>query len=256
MGIDYPGSSVTNTWYHEDVSGNVAASAGGDPAHLLQVNASAYSPDPGVLGGPGSPLASATASWTNDAVTVTAPVGGTLPDAIRLNLTLTFAAPGQIPYAGLTTTYNGTTRNYSVFKGLSGPYDIRTDNTALVDSSTTTSNSNGSSATLKETFHIDLPLSKSGLSAPFSLGLQLSPSVGLVNGEGISYTGLTGNLALTGVTLPDGTSLAALGDSVSFESGLHLPGAVPEPASLLVWGLIAATAGMMAVRRARLAPGR
>ena len=102
---------------------------------------------------------------------------------------------------------------------------------------------------VKDTFHLDLPVDKSGISAPFSLSLHLAPYIGLVSNWPVRYSGLTGNLALTGVTLPDGTPLSSLGDTFSFESGLGAPAPVPEPASLAAWGMIAGAAGVAAARR-------
>jgi hypothetical protein len=248
LNIKYAGSLATNPqiYYNASVYAGVTASAGVDPAHLLQVTASANSPNPGTLGGPTPNNASATASWTNDAAVVTAPAGSNMPAAIRLNFTLTFSVPQVVPYASLTATYNGTTLNYAT-NSFGAPYSQNIG----VDSSSIVPGSGGSPSTLKETFHTDLALNKSGLSAPLDLSLTLMPSVGLVSNLGYSYSGLTGNLALTSVTLPDGTSLSSLGDSVSFESGLASPNVVPEPCSLIVWGLIAIAASAMAVRRSR-----
>jgi hypothetical protein len=51
------------------------------------------------------------------------------------------------------------------------------------------------------------------------------------------------SLSLTGVTLPDGTPLTAAGYGVSFASGMALPEQpVPEPATFVVWGLLAVAA--------------
>jgi hypothetical protein len=249
LSINYAGSFASNPqiYYNASVSAGVTASAGGDPAHLLQVTASAYSPNPGTLGGPTPHTASATASWTNDAAVVTAPAGSSLPDAIRVNFTLTFSAPWLVVPNSLTVTANGTNLSYGI-NPFGGPY---TNNNGLVDSSTLVPSSDGSPTTLKESFHLDLALSKSGISDPFNLRLQLMPPVGLFSNTGYSYTGLAGNLALTSVTLPDGTSLSSVGDSVSFESGLAWPNVVPEPSSLIVWGLIAVAIGATAVGRSR-----
>jgi hypothetical protein len=86
---------------------------------------------------------------------------------------------------------------------------------------------------------------------PFSVGVQLSPFVGLDSKSNVDYSGLTGNLALTSVTLAYGTLLAALGDTASFDSGLVLPAAIPEPASSMLWGLALAAVAMATVRRCR-----
>jgi hypothetical protein len=257
--INYEGSPAINPpmYFQSTVSGNVAASAGGNAAQLLQVTAASNAPDPGTLGYSNTTgSASATASWTNDAAIVTAPAGSNLPDAIRLNFTLTFSAPigAGGPYATLTASYNGTQLGYYASDGNDPALGVHSNatNAGAVDSHTVT-NSPGSNVpvAITDTFHIDLALNQSGVSAPFSLTLALSPFVGLVSNSNVDYSGLSGNIVLTGVTLADGTPLSALGDSVSFESGLGVPGVVPEPASLLVWGVIAAAASAMAVQRSR-----
>jgi len=251
LNINYAGSPATNPqiYYNASVYADVTASAAVDPAHFLQVTASASSPNPGTLGGPSPHDASATASWTNDAAVVTAPAGSNMPDAIRLNFTLTFSVPQVVPSGSLTATYNGTTLNYAT-DNVGFPYSQNSQSGA-VDSSTIVPGSGGSPTTLKETFHTDLALNKSGVSAPLNLSLTLLPYVGLVSNFGYSYSGLTGNFALASVTLPDGASLSSLGDSVSFESGLASPNVVPEPSSLIVWGLIAIAASVTAVGRSQ-----
>ena len=235
----YPGGpTITVT-----TSGTVGATASGDPAHLLGVTASVNSGNPGE----GYPLsapdvANATASWSNDAVLVHAPAGSSLPDTIRLNFTLTFNDPGTSTYNTLTATFNGQTDQAVSQSGISFTHvNSSGENTVLTPSSLDSSNVGTARAPvgLKDTFHIDLPLSGTGLSAPFNLSLALNPQVGAAFEQPTMYD-LTGNLALTSVTLPDGiTTLASLGDSISFASGLTPPdpNPVPEPASLLGWAL-------------------
>jgi hypothetical protein len=260
-----------STPYQGDVTGNVAASAGGDPAHLLQVTGSASAPEVGTVAhtwdGLTNGLGGASASWTDDAAIVTAPAGSSLPDMIRLHFTLTFSDDHGIGQnASLTASYNGTQLSYSGSDWQRAPYGssnadmmgLHSDagNAGAVDSSTITTTGNSTLPAsdnwvtkITDTFHIDLPLNKVGVSNPFSLSLQLSPDIGLVSNSPLN-SGLSANIALTSVTLPDGTPLSALGDSVSFQSGLN-PTPAPEPASLLVWGLVGGTAGAMAVRRSR-----
>lgn len=262
LGVPYwVGSSYTRDDDQGTVTGNLAASAGSDPAHLLQVTASSNAPDPGTLeaGAGGTVAGAASASWTNDAAIVTAPAGSSLPNTIQLNFTLTFSDPHGIgPNASLTATYNGTQLSYWGSDMTAGPaaslygqptMGLHSEPGNAVDSSSIVSSTNWQTQ-LTNTFHIDLSLSQSGLSAPLSLGLQLTPTMGLYSNSPVEFSGLTANIALTSVTLPDGTPLSALGDLVSFESGLAAPTAAPEPASLLVWGLVA-TAGAAAVRRRR-----
>ncbi|MCA1686522.1 MAG: hypothetical protein LC745_11225, partial [Planctomycetia bacterium] len=190
--------------------------------------------------------------------TVTPPAGSNLPDAVRLNFTLTFSVPRSIPYAGLTVNDNGTQLGYSYSDPVLylGP-GIRSDpsNGAVVDSTAVSFDPGRNLVTLKDTFHLDLPLDRSGLSSPFNLGLHLSPFMGMTSNGSTRYSDLAANLALTGLTLTDGTPLAPTGDSVAFASGLASANPVPEPASLLAWGLIAATSGAVTVRRSRSAHG-
>jgi len=258
--LNYEGEplNLTPTFYQSTVSGSVGASAGGNPANLLSVTASSNAPDPGTLGHSNTTgFGSAAASWTNDAATVTAAAGSNLPNAIRLDFTLTFSGGhGFGPYSTLTATYNGRQLGYWGTDSLPDyTFGVHSNpsNLGAVDSSKVITNSAGYPGVIQDTFHIDLPLNKSGVSSPFSLSLQLSPFMGLFSNSNVDYSGLTGNIALTGVTLTDGTPLSALGDSVSLESGLILPTAAPEPASFLVWGLTALAAGAIAVRRSRSA---
>lgn len=97
------------------------------------------------------------------------------------------------------------------------------------------------------TFHIDLSLSQSGTSDPFQLALSSFPGTALISN--VSYeSDQSAHLSLTGVTLPDGTSLASAGYGVSFASGLLSdPSQVPEPTSLACWAL----AGLGACRLIR-----
>lgn len=218
---------LTPIYYTLSTTGSIAAAAGADPAHLLQVTASDYAPDPGVMLSPVINGATASATWSNDSVTVTNASGSSLPNIIQLNFALTLNAPGEEnPF--FTVTYNGKTVDYSQ---LGSPW----------------------STSGYETFHIDLPVDASGQSGPFSVGLQLyAPLVGV--GTPVSYSGLSGNIALTSVTLPDGTPLASLGDSISFASGLSAPTTVPEPGTLVAWGVAFAATALQAVRRYRSMP--
>lgn len=222
------------------------------------MTASSNAPDPGTLGYSNTTgFGTAQASWTNDAAMVTAAAGSSLPGTIRLDFTLTFSGgQGFGPYSTLTATYNGTQLGYWGSDGQPGyspGVHSNPGNAGTVDSSKVITNSAGYPGVIQDTFHIDLPLNKSGQNAPFSLSLQLSPFMGLFSNANVDYSGLTGNIALTGVTLPDGTPLSALRDSVSFASGLVLPTPAPEPESVLVWCITVLAAGVLAVRRSRAA---
>jgi hypothetical protein len=261
--INYEGSPAFDPpqYFNDTVSGSVTASAGGNPSNLLQVTASAHSDNPGTLGDwvGTNVYGNAAASWNNDAAIVSGPAGASLPGTIRLNFTLTFSgANGFGEYSTLTASYNGTKLSYfGTDDPVFHPWGINPSpsNAGAVDSSTVTGKNNYSFGyagnTVTDTFHIDLPVSKTGISDPFSLSLQLTPFEGLISNTTTNYSGLTAGIALNSVTLPDGTPLSALGDSVAFESGLSAPVAAPEPASFLAWGLVAAIAGLAASRRFR-----
>ena len=66
------------------------------------------------------------------------------------------------------------------------------------------------------------------------------------------------SLSLTGIYLPDGTPIAAAGDSVTFDSGLPPPvvAPVPEATSVAAWCLLAAGAAMDAAPSQRIARHR
>ena len=240
-------------------SGAVAATAGDDPAHLLRVTASVNTGNAGNYHPYSAPdTAGATASWSNDAVLVRAPAGSSLPDAVRLNFTLTFNVSGTSAYDGLTATFNGLRDQVGSQYAISFSHvDSSGVTTANLPPSVDSSNAPATNLPggLKDTFHVDLPVSSTGLGAPINLGLALSPQVGTAEDQPTLYN-LAGNLALTSVTLPDGTTtLASLGDSVSFASGLTPPdpNPVPEPNSLLGWALALATAGAGTTRSRWLA---
>jgi hypothetical protein len=252
-GFDYIGSDGV-TWFHQNTTGSLSASAGSDPARLLQVTASDKSPDPGLMSSPGqlsnghlSGGVTATAGWTNDSVTVTNPSGSNLPDTIRLDFALTISNTWAMPFGTLKATYNGTTLSYAA-DGMYGSLGLRPDpsNSGKVDTSTVAAGTDR-----VDTFHIDLALDKAGHSDPFSLGLQLAPFMGLFSDSPANYKNATANLALTGITLPDGTPLSSLGDSVSFASDLTAPASVPEPQALAAWALIVASVAGFGSRRFR-----
>jgi MYXO-CTERM domain-containing protein len=237
--------------FHTVVTGSASASATGLPDQLLSVQSHFYSPNPGTLGyhdGVGG--ASASASWTKDAVIVTPPVGGTMPDSVRLQFALTFSPPnGDYDNVGSGRSISLTANNQS-YSVTASPAPWNSYGTVLstsgFDSVTAAAGGNPSIGA----FHLDLPLSASGVSDPF--GLKLDTGVGGVMESNASvWLDESATLALTDVTLPDGTSLKSLGYSVAFESGMPgFPSPVPEPAALACWGLAVLAAGWVWRRRA------
>jgi hypothetical protein len=250
----YAGSGGGTEGYSQQTTGSVQATAGGSPGSFLSVSATGSSGgDPGVIGSPANPAAigDASAQWNNDAAIVTSKSGGSLPDAIRLNFTLTITSPAEINRAGLTASINGTTLTYSMMNYGNANSNINGPTSSFLDSSTTQTSPDGA-GTRVDTFHIILPLNASGQSSPFNLGLNLSPDFNLYSGTTqYNMDGLGATLGLSSVTLPDGASLASMGDSVSFLSGLGSPNVVPEPATSLGWAVIIAIAGGSTAWRSR-----
>ncbi|WP_422929273.1 hypothetical protein [Singulisphaera sp. PoT] len=257
--------SVPTSW-------KIEASSSADPAHLLHVSASLNAPEyTGSLWSngiePPTNRTSISASWSNDVVTVSNSSGSAPPDSIRLNFTLTYATPGEITPSGIRATYNGqqdSVSNTGVTGYTSQQFQHNIDGyTKLplpIDS--TTINNRDSPTFLTDTFHVDLHLDAKGQSDPLNLKLELTPAMTLVANSEIRFgtlagdpVDLYGNLALTSVTLPDGMPLSALGDSVTFLSGLQAPGTlaapVPEPTTFLAWGLVLSLGGLAKASRRR-----
>ena len=221
-----------------------SASASGNPDNLLTASTSLYIPPTSPLGGPvvGSenPI-QATASWNNDSLIVHAPPGASLPDSVQLQFKvdlspgITMAGPENgnlsIGINGINTNLTPGAWGQPLGGDLGGvklqPYWL------------------GSTGYLQTgTFNITLALHPNGVSDPFSLSVSsVGSSSPLVDALYTSSYSSSISLSLTGVTLPDGTSLTAAGYGVSFASGMALPEqSVPEPATFVVWGLLATAA--------------
>jgi hypothetical protein len=245
--VHYEGSPSFNPTRYFDITVNGSASAGatGRADDLLDVSGHYNAGSPGTLGyaRPVVPPVSATASWNGDRVIVAAPLGGSMPDSVRLQFALTFQAPPAYPeaiwqYGSMRLDANGQAISIQpsgvyAYGGGPAPMSGNFDTLKLLPTS------NSSPYDYIGTFHIDLPLSGSGTSDPFQLALSSLPNTGLYSNGGY-YADQSARLALTGVTLPDGTSLATAGYGVSFASGLlGGPSPVPEPTSLACWALTA-----------------
>jgi hypothetical protein len=270
--MDYFGGSDS-----DGVSGSASASATGQPDRLLSVQSQYEAGDPGTpavtptFQGPGPVMASA--SWTNDAVILTPPVGGTLPDSVRLQFALTvtplipdnsnlYGGPFfSLPIESLNTVQvRANNQSYTVGQSnVEGPWmtspPVGNGSSSAFDSVTTFPPSLIAFPDPRDnryqtigTFHLDLPLSASGVSAPFNLMLALPLTTGVFPMYSI-LEAQSAVLALTDVTLPDGTALISKGYGVTFESGMPSP--VPEPTSLACWGLVASAAGWVGRRRLR-----
>ncbi len=215
-----------------------SASASGNPDNLLTATSTYLNTgSPGLVYPNSSPIypIQATASWNNDSLIVHAPPGASLPDSVQLQFKVDLL-PG-ITMAGLengnlSIGINGKNTNLTPvgaqgqFLGNAG--DLGGVKLQPADNYQQTG-----------TFNIALALHPNGVSDPFSLSVS---SIGYPAAasaiSSMDYTSFI-SLSLTGVTLPDGTSLTAAGYSATFASGMQ---PVPEPATFVVWGLLAAAA--------------
>src|SRR5262249_35587539 len=89
------------------------------------------------------------------------------------------------------------------------------------------------------TFDIKLALHPNGASDPFSVGLSSSQAVQPITIP-VNLPPSSLSLALSSITLPDGSPLSSEGFTATFASGLTLaPQSVPEPSTLAIWLSIA-----------------
>ncbi len=224
-----------------------SASASGNPDNLLTASTYLkYRPTGDLLApilGPDNPI-QATASWNNDSLIVHAHSGASLPNSVQLQfkvdlwpgLTSTFVSPGL--NGNLSIGINGINTNLTpvapgqYFWGVAGDLGG-----VKLQPSSPDGNQTG-------TLNITLALHPNGVSDPFSLSVSsIGSSSPLVDALSTSSYSSLISLSLTGVTLPDGTPLTAAGYSASFASGMALPEQpVPEPATFVVWGLLAVAA--------------
>jgi hypothetical protein len=179
-----------------------AATPTAGAAYLLEVRSFASSPNPGSMVGASHPwpVTDATANWYNVAATVKNLDGSPLPGSIQLHFRVDYA-PG---WQNMGPPW--------------GPFGQRVDVTgpSIYLGGAGTSLEPGEqpvqalpNGLLSGTFHMDLPLSKLGLSSQFSVRIEsqlpaLQEYISLAKGSEIG-------LALTGVTLPDGTPLEEKG---------------------------------------------
>ena len=188
----------------------------------------------------------ANAWWDNVAATLHGPTVSAMPSSIRLEFQITYSPPN-------TASLYDIAQPNLVAQGLVG-----TGVPALTSAGTPLQPGEPavqalSNGLLSGTFHLDLPLSATGTSQQFSLGLTSDLDLFKVLYSWPGTLQLPMSLSLTGIYLPDGTPIAAAGDSVTFDSGLPPPivAPVPEPTSVAAWCLLAAGAAMKLHRRKR-----
>ena len=242
-------------------NGSATSQVSGTAANLLSASASYF--EGATLGRPAAVAGpvQATASWTGDRLLLQSSGSNGLPDSVRVNFSLTFLAPGAgdivsgIPrgtLATITASFNNRDGALSVGRlfptsasgtpfdsieakpyippGWEGPWASR-------------------EVAYKATFHLDLPLSASGISDPFSLGLKVDAATDFGMHGYAALSGLDGvTLSMTSLSLADGNTPESEGYSVAFASGLVSPDPVPEPTTIAV---LAAGFGAIVLRRAR-----
>ncbi len=173
--VEYHGRTYPDQTFHTVVSGSASASASGLPDQLLSVQTQYGAPNPGTLGyNTGGGPVTASASWSNDAVILTPPVGGTMPDSVRLQFALKFAPVDQGPDSGVHFGTIQLTANNQPYSVTASYGNSPTAVPSGFDSVTTAANGQSTG-----TLHVDLPLSASGISDPFQLKLESHPGTDL-----------------------------------------------------------------------------
>jgi hypothetical protein len=245
--VHYTNFSASGNATPGSVTASVNASASATPggADLFQLLTSFSAPNPGNLSGTTSPYTGVDsgAYWGNVTATVHAPAGSSMPSSIRLEFQVNYAPADVDAYQGL-----GIRTSYLWFTGSSLVLLPPAGAAIQPGEQPAQTQSNGS---LTAGFHLDVPLSASGVStSPFAVGLT-SAFPGITSNSATSISDAI-SVSLTGIYLPDGASLTAEGYSVSFNSEAGpiqlLP--VPEPATWSCWGLIAGCGALM-LRRLR-----
>jgi hypothetical protein len=245
--VNYTNYDMNNNAKPGSVIASVYASGAATPggATLLQMQTSLLAPAPGRFGGPMSPgtETQGAAYWGNVTTTVGAPAGASMPSSIRLDFQVNYSPADANAYFGTRTAYLSMTGSPlmllpaagSIIKYAEPPAQMQAD------------------GTLTASFHLDVPLSSSGVSAsPFAISMvEMLP--GITNSAATSLHDKI-SVSLTGIDLPDGTPLLTAGYSVTFNS---VPGPLaietaPEPATWATWGVMAAVGALMLRRRTRV----
>lgn len=246
------------------VTGSASAQATGRADGLLRVDADYSAPNPGsspfIPDGTTQPVEAA-ANWSGDRVLIHSSTGSGLPTMVRLNVAVDFAAGSYVDFSGGALTFGqvGVTANSlsatitGGFNSSNGRFGTTSGSLAFDTASPAGSfYTDASGRQYHETFHLDLPVSASGVSNPFSLGLSASPLSELVSNARLFSEIKDATLSLTSITTTDGRLLSDLGDSVTFTSGMLAPGVqpmpIPEPSSVVIM-LIAAVGLSRCFRR-------
>ena len=228
-----------------------AGPATGD-GNLLEIRSYGHTDSHGQTVGASSPWpdTQTNAGWTGVVATVSGPTGSTLPSTIRLEFQATYSPPSSLTPWGIQSSVFSP-QELTLINHYGGGNDLNLVNagTALQPGEAPVKLT--SAGLLQGNFHIDLSLSPSGVSQPFGLALASNLPVMLYMGQSLTNSNFM-SVSLAGITLPDGSSLDSQGYSVNFQSGLpYDPNPVPEPATWVMWGLVAAGYGLRVQRRSR-----
>jgi hypothetical protein len=233
--VTYTNYDMNNNASPGSVTATMNASASATPGetNLLQLQTSFSAPDPGRFSGPTSPNTDILedAQWGNVTATVGAPAGSPMPGSIRLDFQVNYAPQDVNVYGGIRSSYLSITGSPVMLLPAAGSVLQTGEQPAQVQA-------NGS---LTATFHLDVPLSSAGVSlTPFAVALS-AQFPGLMPNMPASISDAM-SVSLTGIDLPDGSSLAANGYNVSFNSvaGPIQFETVPEPATWACWAVITA----------------
>lgn len=240
--VNYTNYDMNNNASPGSVTATVIASAVANPgtANLLQLNTMFWAPDPGRFAGPTDPWTGIleNAYWGNLTAKVDPQAGSPMPSSIRLEFQVNYAHSDIDRSMGLGIP--------SAYVSLTGSPMIPLPAAGSVmqfGEAPAKTQSNGS---LTASFHLNVPLSSSGVSiSPFALGLSAA-FPGILNNSASSINDAM-SVSLTGIYLPDGTSLTADGYGVTFHSvaGPIQFETVPEPATWTAWSVIAGFGALM-----------
>jgi hypothetical protein len=245
-----------------EARGSAHAQVLGAADALLRVNASYGVDNPGTqprgFHSDVSTLTTAQASWIGDRIHIGPNANGTIPDSIRVGVTVTLSNPdGWIrsydpPRSGTVDLQVGG-RHIQV-SGWSENRDLTGWLVSLgFDSAKgiTTPGYPGIFFSYQAKVFLDLAVDAQGWTDPFDLSLKSSVSGLPGSNEGLLMAPGAFTLGLDDITLSDGTSVTAAGYNVAFDSGLAWP--VPEPASAACWAALVAAAVGVSRKRARRA---
>jgi hypothetical protein len=256
--------------YSVKAKSSAKAEALGTPDALLRVNIEHHVDNPGtrptMSHSDVSPSASAEASWTGDRIHIERNDKGTLPDSVRLGVTLKLdnvwgsnSLYDSIRGGSVDLKLGDRSIHLNDSNFLSRPEPQNPDVSSWLlkqgfDSATKVPNTN----TIQAQTFVDLPIDDQGWSKAIDLSLKSTALMSLMSNQPIDVKHTDFTLALNNLSLSDGTPISDAGYSATFDSGfsfsrLGTPNTVPEPTSLAAWFAVVGSAGWLSRKRARLA---